>query len=103
MQSTVRMRSTIWVSLPIWRAQPYLLAGIGFTHYDIHDVFVLTDDRTFTLATRLGGGLDLYLTQSLVINGEVSVMLTNAKTDTPWSPTGRMHYLSAQLGLIYRF
>jgi opacity protein-like surface antigen len=94
--------------LPLWRIQPYLLAGIGFTHYDIHDVFVLTEDRTFTLAGRLGGGLDFYLTKNLVINGEVTVMLTDgAMVEQGPPPPGPaidpMHYLSAQIGLIYRF
>jgi opacity protein-like surface antigen len=92
--------------LPIWRIQPYLLGGVGFTHYDIHDDFELEDGGSFTFSGRVGGGLDLYLTKSLVINGEVTVMLTNGEMvelDTAGPLIDPLHYLSAQIGLIYRF
>ena len=91
--------------VPIWRIQPYAMAGIGFTHYDIHNRFELKGGGSFALGGRVGGGLDLYLTRSLVINGEVSVVLTNGEmVDTPpGASIDGLHYLSAQLGLTYRF
>jgi len=92
--------------LPIWRIQPYLVTGIGFTHYDIHDDFELEGGGSFALGGRVGGGLDLYLTSNLVIYGEVSVMLTKGAMEEkgiPGPSIDPMHYLSAQIGLIYRF
>jgi opacity protein-like surface antigen len=94
--------------LPIWRVQPYLLAGVGFVHYELEDsvpgIDLSADDTV--LAGRFGGGAEVYLTRHLALYGEGAVVLTAAEIDIDIpgvSDVKGLHYVSAQAGLIIRF
>jgi hypothetical protein len=92
--------------LPIWRIQPYLLAGIGGAYYVIDDKtgFGAGGDE-WAFAGRVGVGGDLYLTKNLLAFVEVSGVLTTLDITAPTtsqSLTG-LYYLSTQLGLQWRF
>jgi hypothetical protein len=45
---------------------------------------------------RFGGGLDFYLTESIVVSGEISYLMPTGKLDN-------LDYYSIGLGLQYRF
>lgn len=90
--------------IPVWRIQPYLLAGFGFTRYKFEATgFSTVTDNFF--AGRVGGGADIYLTKSWALNAEVSALLTASDVSTSLSSDDlqSLHYLSASLGLMYRF
>ena len=93
--------------LPIWRIQPYLLAGIGGSYYDIDNKtgFLGARGDEWAFAGRVGVGGDLYLTKNLLAFLEVSGVLTTLDITAP-TATGSLtglYYLSTQLGLQYRF
>jgi opacity protein-like surface antigen len=103
------------------RYQPFVLAGVGFMRMEskTRDVTTNADartdvcrhdptdpdppcwaaqqsDRTVSVALRIGGGLDFYLTESIVVSGEVSYLMPTGKLDN-------LDYYSIGLGLQYRF
>ena len=63
---------------PIWRIQPYLMAGAGGALYDFEDntpLNVLGGSGTKTgFAGRAGGGIDFHLLKHLVLNAEAAVV-----------------------------
>ena len=93
---------------PIWRTQPYLLVGVGGAFYDFKDntagnILGGSGDRT-GFAGRVGGGLDVYLTQNLVLNAEATVLLTTEDFHTPAAgDLDDLYYLSVGAGLRYQF
>ncbi len=92
--------------IPIRRIQPYFLAGFGFTSYKFEASGVGSRTDTY-FAGRLGGGLDVYLTKKWAINAEATALLTASDLgDLPNNVSGSLnglHYISASLGLMYRF
>ncbi len=93
---------------PTWRTQPYLLVGIGGAFYDFTDntvgnILGGSDSKT-GFAGRTGGGLDVYLTNSLVLNAEANVLLTTENFNTPAAgELDDLYYLSVGVGLRYQF
>ena len=95
---------------PIWRTQPYVLLGAGYSLYE-SDVTQLgrriTDDsggKQGGFAGRAGGGIDLYITENIVANSEVSVLFTTqdfGKRDT--GNIDDLWYVSIGGGLRYQF
>jgi hypothetical protein len=51
----------------------------------------------------VGAGLDVYLTESLVLNTELNALLSDAEIATPSEPIDSIGYLSLRLGMLYRF
>ena len=93
--------------IPIWRVDPYVLAGLGATIWGIEDgpgPFDFTDDGV-GFAGRVGGGLDLYLTKHIVLNAEVTAVLTTRTFDVPTQieSLDNLFFLSISAGLVYRF
>jgi len=103
--------NTKWI-IPFWRIQPYLLIGGGLAMSDVSkgslaDAFVLLgadiDDGTnYEPAGRGGIGLDLYITEHILINAQATAVLT-----TLGSPdiddVDDLNYMSFAAGLQYRF
>jgi opacity protein-like surface antigen len=91
--------------LPIWRIQPYLLAGIGGAFYNLDDKtgFAGGGDE-WAFAGRVGVGGDLYITKNLLAFVEVSGLLSTLDITDPLNNNySALYYLSTQLGLQYRF
>jgi opacity protein-like surface antigen len=93
--------------LPLSRFQPYFLLGAGAMFLKVEDPLnVLKLDRS-PFAGRVGLGLDVYLTQSLLANVGVEGVLTPAGLQlTTSSGTISEHGLGTltfQFGLGYRF
>lgn len=91
--------------IPIRRVQPYFLAGFGFTNYkfDAQGAGSFTD--TF-FAGRLGAGTDIYITRKWALNAEASAVLTASDLDNIVNNLDQLnglHYISATVGLMYRF
>jgi opacity protein-like surface antigen len=94
--------------LPLWkigswaeRLHPYALAGIGLHQVDV-DVHgspagSFRDGQRGSFAVRMGGGLDLYLTDRLVLFQETSYVLP-ASDDND-----EMQYVAVSFGLQWRF
>jgi hypothetical protein len=96
--------------LPTWRLQPYALAGIGIASWDIDfapNTF-LADTSGTGFAFRGGGGLDIYLTEHLVLNTEGTAVLNTQDFTIP-STVGvntlqtNLYYFSLSAGFTYRF
>ncbi len=100
--------------LPTWRIQPYLLLGAGYSLYDA-DTNVsaglgaipgvrTSGGKESGFAGRGGAGIDWYLTRHVVLNTEVTALLTTQDFDEP--DTGsidNLYYLSMGAGLQFRF
>ncbi len=92
--------------LPIWRVQPYLLAGGGVSIYDVEAVGTGTSLASGTgFGFRGGAGLDLYVTESLSLNAEATAVLNTSKFDTDIGAATEtsLYYFSLSAGLAYHF
>ena len=88
--------------VPAWQVHPYVLTGIGVTRYKI-DLGALGSANQDRFAARLGGGLDMDVTEKLVVNFEATALLTVNDLDFDQGSISSLHYLSANVGLAYRF
>jgi len=96
--------------IPAWRLQPYILAGVGFQRFELDGsvaggLFIASEDDT-ALAGRAGAGLDIYLTEHIVIFGEASVVFTDLEIGLPaaiGSNVDNIFYVGGQAGLMWRF
>jgi hypothetical protein len=103
--------NTKWI-IPFWRIQPYLLIGGGLAMSDVSkgslaDIIVaggidIDDGKNYEPVGRGGIGLDLYITEHILINAQASAVLT-----TLGSPdigdVDDLNYMSFAAGLQYRF
>ncbi len=95
--------------LPLWRFQPYVLGGVGVVWYDASGGIVglpqaqFEDEQAF--AGRVGAGLDLYLTESLVLDVGATAVLTAEKisTDLDVSDVDGLHYVAGRAMFQVRF
>jgi opacity protein-like surface antigen len=109
--------NTKWI-VPFWRIQPYLLlgGGVAISEVDRGSVFddpilgpildsagVDVDSGTHTNAAgRAGLGIDLYITEHILVNAEATAVLTTlSKPDI--GDIDDLNYLSFAAGLQYRF
>jgi len=95
---------------PGWgRFQPYGLVGVGFTVLLLdsrRDQGSSLDDSTVGFAGRVGAGLDVYLTQSWLLNVAIEAQLNTAQIDnssSAGSDVGSLFYIPLQFGVQYRF
>jgi opacity protein-like surface antigen len=87
--------------LPYGRIQPYALAGFGimFATISANDVSgsgLIVTEKFRSFALRLGGGVDFYATENVVLNIGAEQVI----------PTGRgkdLDYISVGWGVQYRF
>lgn len=108
--------NTKWI-IPFWRIQPYLLLGGGLAVSDVDrgNLYdgplgpileaqgVDVDDGNHTNAAgRAGLGLDLYITESLLVNAEAGVVVTTLK-EPDLDDIDDLNYMSFAAGLQYRF
>ncbi len=95
---------------PLWRIQPYILAGVGFQTYDLDGnlsdgLFTINQNDT-ALAARAAVGLDVYLTEHIAIFGEFGGVFTDEAIDIPsavGSDIDFIAYAAGQVGLMLRF
>jgi opacity protein-like surface antigen len=95
---------------PGWgRFQPYGLIGAGFTVLllDSRRSFGrFLDDSSVGFAGRVGAGLDVYLTESWLLNVEIDGVFNTAKIDSSnpsGDDVGSLFYVPLQFGVQYRF
>jgi len=107
--------NTKWI-VPFWRIQPYLLIGAGYSFYDVgrgplaapleaadNDIEI-DGGKQDAFAGRAGLGLDLYLTQHIVVMAEATAMVTTEDFETPSEGAiDDLYYVSFSAGLQYRF
>ncbi len=107
--------NTKWI-VPFWRIQPYLLVGAGYSFYDVgrgplaapleaaDDDIEIEGGKQGAFAGRAGLGLDLYLTNQIVLTTEATAMVTTEDFETPSEGAiDDLYYLSFGAGLQYRF
>jgi opacity protein-like surface antigen len=91
--------------IPIRRIQPYFLAGFGFTNYKV-EVTGFGSRKDTYFAGRLGAGADVYITKHWAVNAEASALLTASDLNNlpnNLDSLDGLHYISASVGLMYRF
>ncbi len=109
--------NTKWI-IPFWRIQPYLLIGGGIaisdvnrgSLYDNAAIAAVLDSAGIDVqggthtnaAARAGLGLDLYITEHIVVNGEASTVLTTLK-EPDLGDIEDLNYISFSAGMQYRF
>jgi hypothetical protein len=104
--------NTKWI-IPFWRIQPYFLLGGGLAISDVSidsttKAFLdlaginLDDGTNAKPAGRAGLGFDLYITENILVNTEVGVVLTTLK-EPDLDDLEDLNYMSIQAGLQYRF
>jgi opacity protein-like surface antigen len=91
---------------PFGRFQPYFLGGAGAMLLDASGIAGLDVDRS-AFAGRIGLGIDVYLTKSLLLNVGADVLLTDAKVslNTPFGSASESGptFITLQFGFGYRF
>ena len=95
--------------LPTWRIQPYLLAGVGVVWYEASGSIsglgqvVFEDARAF--AGRVGAGVDIYLTESLLLDVGATAVLTTEEvsSNVTAQDLDGLHYVAAGASLEVRF
>lgn len=87
--------------LPIWRIQPYLLAGAGISIWQVEVIGGPDLDGT-GFAFRGGAGADVYLTESLSVNAEGTAVLNTSGFEVDLV-TANLYYFSISAGLTYHF
>ena len=103
--------NTKWI-IPFWRIQPYLLIGGGLAIADVSkgslaDAIVsvggdIDDGKNYDPVARGGIGLDLYLTEHILINAQASAVLTTLG-NPDIGDVDDLNYMSFAAGLQYRF
>jgi hypothetical protein len=103
--------NTKWI-IPFWRIQPYLLLGGGLAMSDVSkgglaDAFIalgadIDDGTNYEPVGRGGLGLDLYITEHILINAQASVVLTTLSSPDI-GDVDDLNYMSFAAGLQYRF
>lgn len=107
--------NTRWI-LPFWRIQPYLLIGAGYSFFDVNrgpiapaleaqddDIHIDGGSRG-AFAGRAGLGIDLHLTEHVVLQTEGTALITTENFETPdEGAIDDLYYLSLSAGLQYRF
>ncbi len=107
--------NTKWI-IPFWRMQPYLLLGAGYSLYDVGrgplaapieaaDADIrIEGGKQSAFAGRAGLGLDVYLTDKIVLMTEATAMVTTKNFEAPSdSSIDDLYYLAFSAGLQYRF
>jgi opacity protein-like surface antigen len=93
----------IW---PLGRFQPYLLGGAGAMFLNTRGIAGLDVDRT-AFTGRVGLGIDVYLTKSVLVEVGADALLTDARIslDTPFGSVteNAPAFVTLQFGLGYRF
>jgi len=92
--------------LPIWRFQPYLVAGVGAAFYEFDDkTGAGLDTNETAFVGRAGVGADVYITKHWLAFFEGSALLSTLDiTDVTNSANiSDLHYFALQLGAQYRF
>jgi opacity protein-like surface antigen len=96
--------------IPLWRIQPYILAGVGFQVIDIDSSFgggvASIHDDAVVLAARAGLGFDFHITRNLTIFTEAGATYADYNIDLPSSVGSDIPlalYLSTQAGVMWRF
>jgi hypothetical protein len=100
------LTGNVKVPIPLGPVQPYALGGIGATRYTVEERLGLgLSFSEWAFAGRLGGGLDLYLTRSFLLNGAVTLILTTHDVNNPTERENitALYYAGAQFGFQYRF
>lgn len=77
--------------------QPYIVVGIGILDAELEDTLGagLSEDET-DFTARFGGGIDIYMTRSILINGEIAYYLPSGDLD-------EFDFLTIMAGIQYRF
>lgn len=107
--------NTRWI-VPVWRIQPYLLIGAGYSFYDVNrgpiaplleaqdSDIEIQDGNRGAFAGRVGLGIDWHLTDHFVLQTEATALVTTEDFDAPnEGAIDDLYYLSLAAGLQYRF
>lgn len=97
------------INIPLGRVQPFVLAGIGFQHFELDGNATLgairlrENVKEMTLAGRLGVGVEFFVTENIGIIAEGTFVLTNEEFEVADQTINNLFYAGAGLGLTYRF
>jgi len=93
----------IW---PSWRAQPYLLVGLGAQGLEatVRSPGGSESDSLWGFAIRPAVGVDFYITKNIVVNAEIGPVVNVFNDQDPFpGSTEAEFYMSFGTGLQYRF
>jgi len=95
--------------VPLWRTQPYVLLGAGYSMYEsdvtaVAKPLIGSGGKERGFAGRAGGGVDFYLTPHLVVNAEATALLTTQDFSRPdVGSIDELWYVTASGGIRYQF
>jgi hypothetical protein len=88
---------------PLVPIAPYVVAGVGFAHYNVNNSTFIGNDSSTKAAWSIGGGLDMKIAPFFSIRGEVRDFISGTPDIAAITQSGHQHNVVPQVGLVFRF
>jgi opacity protein-like surface antigen len=88
---------------PLVPVAPYVVAGVGFAHYNTNNDVLFGNNSSTNAAWSIGGGLDMKVAPFFSIRGEVRDFISGTPDIAAITQSGRTHNVVPQVGLVFRF
>lgn len=88
---------------PLIPVAPYVVAGVGFAHYNVPNSTLFGNDSSTKAAFSVGGGVDMKVAPFFSIRGEVRDFISGTPDIAAITQSGKQHNVVPQVGLVFRF
>lgn len=88
---------------PLVPFQPYVVAGVGFAHYNVPNATIFGNNSSNKAAFEVGGGVDMKVAPFFSIRGEVRDFISGTPDIAAITQSGKQHNVVPQVGLVFRF
>ena len=88
---------------PLVPVAPYVVAGVGFAHYNTTNSTIFGNNSSNKAAFEVGGGVDMKVAPFFSIRGEVRDFIGGTPDIAAITDTGHQHNIVPQVGLVFRF
>ena len=101
--AVLTVMSNVLIGVPAGPVRPYVLAGVGLIRPHFHDLSSLTDFQSNSFGWDVGGGVNLYFSQSVGVRGDLRHMRTFDDIDFGFFNNQKLDFWRASVGLALKF
>lgn len=91
------------VTLGVPLIHPYVVAGVGFAHYNTTNGVSFGNSSSTKAAWSVGGGVDMKVLPYISLRGEVRDFISGTPEIAAITASGHTHNVVPQVGLVFRF